>query len=141
MCKPSKTFKTWTFKTCAFKTWAFKTWAFKTWAFKTWALLGLVALAATATTAARSEEYPANPGEVGGTVSARRPHPHSSADHGPVPLRPSRQEIRDRQPARRRQQHRHRGGGEFPAGRLHDPLGQSRQRHQCDAVQAAAVQL
>ena len=84
---------------------------------------------------------PDQAGEMGGGLSAGRHHRHSRADHGPVSFRASRPAIRDRQPARRRQQHRHRSGGELPARRLHDPAGQSRPWHQRDPLQAAAVQL
>ncbi len=79
-------------------------------------------------------------GEVGRALYACRNHRHSGAHRGAVSVRASRPAVHHRQPAGRRQQHRHRSGRQCAARRLHAAARQSGERHQCDALQEAAVQ-
>jgi Tripartite tricarboxylate transporter family receptor len=73
-------------------------------------------------------------GAVPGWLSARRRDRYSGEAHRPAAVGTARPAIRDREQAGRRQQHRHRGGDQFPARRLYRPPGQPGELHQHHAL-------
>ena len=79
-------------------------------------------------------------GALGGRISARRRHRHHRAADRPAAVGEARPAIRDRKQARRRQQHRHRIGGQCRTGRLHGAAGQSGELHQRLALRQSEVQ-
>ena len=79
-------------------------------------------------------------GSLGCRISARRRNRHPGAPDRPAAVGKARPAIRDREQARRRQQYRHRGGGQCRAGWLHGAAGQSRQLHQRLALHQSEIQ-
>ena len=70
----------------------------------------------------------------------RRPERHPRAPDRSVAVGAARPAIRHREPAGRRQQHRHRGGRARASGRLHAPPGRFAERDQCDALRQTQFQ-
>ena len=106
--------------------------------------LKLLAACLAALAAANQPGFGAGLSEPAGALDSRlragRPDRHRGARGRPASVGEARPAVRDREPSRRRRQSRDPGGGERGARRLHHPRHRARQRHQRDALQAAAVQ-